>query len=160
MRTAYSRQQSYANPKRRDVRFEEGDHVFLKISTMKGIQRFGKKGKLAPRYIGPFQIMDRMGKVSYRLALPPQMSQVHPVFHVSLLWRYMTDPTHVLPVQEVDMRADLSYPTYPVAMIDRQIRVLRNKEVNLVKIQWHEQGSEECIWEAEQAMKEEYPQLF
>ena len=71
LRTAYSRQQSYANPKRRDIQFEEGDHVFLKILPMKGIQRFGKKKKLAPRYIGPFQIMDRMGKVSYRLALLP-----------------------------------------------------------------------------------------
>ena len=74
LRTTYSRQQSYADPKRRDVQFDEGDHVFLKISPMKGIQRFGKKKKLAPRYIGPFQIMDRVEKVSYRLALPPQMS--------------------------------------------------------------------------------------
>ena len=98
LRTAYSRQQSYADPKRRDVQFEEGDHVFLKISSMKGVQRFGKKGKLAPRYIGPFQILNRVGKVSYRLALPPQMSQVHPVFHVSLLRQYVSDPTHVLPV--------------------------------------------------------------
>ena len=85
LRTAYNRQQSYADPKRRDVQFEEGDHVFLKISPMKGVQRFNKKEKLAPRYIGPFQVMDRVGKVSYRLALPPQMSQVHPVFHAPLL---------------------------------------------------------------------------
>ena len=98
LRTAYSRQQSYTDSKRRDVQFEEGDHVFLKISSMKGVQRFGKKGKLAPRYIGPFQILNRVGKVSYRLALPPQMSQVHPIFHVSLLWKYVADPTHVLPV--------------------------------------------------------------
>ena len=90
-----------------------------------------------------------MEKVSYRLALPPQMSQVHPVFHVSLLRQYVADPTHVLLVQEVDVRVDLSYPTYPVTVIDRQTRVLRNKEVNLVKIQWHGQGSEECTWEAE-----------
>ena len=104
--------------------------------------------------------MDRVEKVSYRLALPSQMSQVHPVFHVSLLRKYVVDPTHMLSVQEVDVRADLSYPTYPVAVVDRQTRVLRNKEVNLVKIQWHGQGSKECTWEAEQAMKEEYPQLF
>ena len=127
---------------------------------MKGIQRFGKKEKLASRYIGPFQIMDRVEKVSYRLALSPQMSQVHPVFHVSLLQKYVADPTHVLSVQEVDMRVDLSYLTYPVAMVDRQTRELRNKEVALVKIQWHGQGSEECTWEAKQAIKEEYPQLF
>ena len=98
LRIAYSRQQSYADPKRRDVQFNEGDHVFLKISPMKGIQRFGKKEKLVRRYIGPFQIMDRVEKVSYRLALPPQMSQVHPVFHVSLLRQYVSDPMHVLSV--------------------------------------------------------------
>ena len=77
------------------------------------------------------------------------MRQVHLVFHVSLLQKYIADPTHVLPVQEVDMRTDLSYPTYPVTMVDRQTRVLRNKEVALVKIQWHGQGSEECTWEVE-----------
>ena len=115
---------------------------------------------MAPRYIGPFQILNRVGKVSYRLALLPQMSQVHPVFHVSLLWQYVSNPTLVLPVQEVDVRADLSYSTYPVVVVDRQTKVLRNKEVNLVKIQWHGQGSEECTWEAKQAIKEEYPQLF
>ena len=104
--------------------------------------------------------MDKVGKVSYRLALPPQMSQVHPVFHVSLLQKYVADPTHVLPVQEVDVRADLSYQTYLDAVIDRHTWVLRNKEVTLVKIQWHRQGSEEYTWEAEQAMKEEYLQLF
>ena len=86
------------------------------------------------------------------------MSQVHPVFYVSLLRKYVADPTQVLLIQEVDVRADLSYPIYPVAVIDRQTRVLRNKEVNLVKIQWHGQGSEECNWEAEHAMKEECPQ--
>ena len=85
LRSAYSRQQSHADPKRRDVQFNEGDHVFLKISSMKGIQRFGKKEKLAPRYIGPYEILDRVGKVSYRLALPPHLSQVHPVFHISFL---------------------------------------------------------------------------
>ena len=83
LRTAFSRQQSYADPKRRDVQFSIGDHVFLKISPMRGVMRFGKKGKLAPRYIGPFEILDRVGRVSYRLALPPHLSQVHPVFHIS-----------------------------------------------------------------------------
>ena len=82
------------------------------------------------------------------------------MFYVSLLRQYIADPTHVLLVQEVDVRADLSYSTYPVAVVDRQTKVLRNKKVNLVKIQWHGQGSEECTWEMEQTMKEEYPQLF
>ena len=119
LRTAFSRQRSYADLKRRDVQFNEGDHVFLKISPMKGVKRFGKKGKLAPRYVGPYEILDKVGKVSYRLALPPQMSQVHPVFHISLLRKYVADPTHVLPVQEVALKEDLSYVEHPVAIVDR-----------------------------------------
>ena len=109
LRTAFSRQQSYADPKRRDVQFSVGDHVFLKISPMKGVMRFGKKGKLPPRYIGPYEILDRVGKVSYRLALPPHLSQVHPMFHISLLRKYVPNEMHVLSVQEIPIRDDLSY---------------------------------------------------
>ena len=86
---------------------------------MKGIKRFGKKEKLVPRYVGPFEILNGVGKVSYRLALPPQMSQVHPVFHISLLRKYVADLTHVLPVQEVALKEDLSYVEHPVAIVDR-----------------------------------------
>ena len=134
--------------------------MFLKISPMKGVKRFGKKEKLTPRYVGPYQILDRVEKVSCRLALPPQMSQVHPVFHISLLRKYVADLTHVLPVQEVALKEDLSYVEHPVAIIDRQSKMLRNKEVALVKVQWHGHGMEEYTWEREQAMKDEYPQLF
>ena len=81
-----------------DVQFEVGDHVFLKVSPMKGLMRFGKKKKLTLRYIGPSKILDRVGGVSYRLALPPHMSQVHPVFHVSMLRKYVSDPIYILPV--------------------------------------------------------------
>ena len=85
LETAVSRKKSYANPKHRDEEFQVGDYVFLKVSPMKGVMRFGKKGKLAPRYIGPFKILERIGVIAHRLALPPDMSQVHPVFHVSML---------------------------------------------------------------------------
>ena len=85
LRTTFNRQQSYVDLKRRDIQFHVGDHVFLKVSPMKGLMRFRKKKKLTPRYIGPFEILDRVGGVSFRLALPPQMSQVHPVFHVFML---------------------------------------------------------------------------
>ena len=93
--------------------------MFLKISPMKGVKRFGKKGKLAPRYVGPYQILSRVGKVSYKLALPPQMSQVHSVFHISLLRKYVPDPMHILSVQEVAVKEDLSYTEYSIAIIDR-----------------------------------------
>ena len=96
METTSSRQKSYADPKRKDVKFQVGDYVFLKVSPMKGVMRFGKKEKLVLRYIGPFEILDRVGIFAYRLVLPPNLSQVHLVFHVSMLRKYISDPSHVL----------------------------------------------------------------
>ena len=160
LKTAFSRQQSYADPKRRDVQFDIENHVFLKISPMKGVMRFGKKGKLAPRYIGPFEILDKVGNVSYRLALPPHMSQVHPVFHISMLQMYVSKPAHILPVQDVNVEEDITYREEPVAIVDRQIRRLRNKEIAMVKVQWRRHSPEECTWETEQTMRDQYPQLF
>ena len=122
--------------------------------------RFGKKGKLAPRYIGPFEILDRVGNVSYRLALPPHMSQVHPMFYISMLWRYVSKPTHILPVQDVSVGEDITYREELVAIMDRQIHKLRNKAIAMVKVQWHRHSPEECTWEMEQAMMNQYPQLF
>ena len=109
MRTAFSRQKSYADPRRRDVQFGVVDHVFLKISPMKGVMRFRKKRKLTPRYIGPFEILDRVGNVSYILALPPNFGHVHPVFHISMLRKYVPDPSHILQTQEIEVDKDLSY---------------------------------------------------
>ena len=160
MRTAFSRQKSYADPRRRDVQFGVGDHVFLKISPMKGVMRFRKKGKLTPRYIGPFEILDRVGNVSYRLALPPNFGHVHPMFHISMLRKYVPHPSHILQTQEIEVDKDLSYEEVPVAIVDRQIRKLRNKEMAMVKVQWQNHEVEECTWESEQSMKDKYPQLF
>ena len=119
LRIVFNQQQSYVNSKRRDVQFSIGDHVFLKISPMEGVMHFGKKEKLAPRYIGPFEILDRVGRVSYRLALPLHLSQVYPVFHISLLRKYVPDVMHVLPVQEIIMKDNLSYEESPITIVDR-----------------------------------------
>ena len=94
--TAQSRQKSYADRRRRPLEFEVGHHVFLKVIPKKGVVRFGKRGKLTPRYIWPFELLERVGTVAYRLALPPSLSGVHEVFHVSMLWKYTPDPTHVV----------------------------------------------------------------
>ena len=94
--TAQSRQKSYADRRRRPLAFEVGDHVFLRVSPRRGLTRFGRGGKLSPRYIGPFDILERVGEVAYRLALPPQLSGIHDVFHISMLRRYMPDPSYVL----------------------------------------------------------------
>ena len=109
LKTAFSRQKSYADPKRKDVSFSPRDLVFLKVSPMKGVIRFGKKGKLAPRYIGPFEIRSRVGEVAYRLVLPPELSRIHPVFHVSMMRKYISDPSHVLQPQVVELSEDLTH---------------------------------------------------
>ncbi|WP_222429774.1 hypothetical protein, partial [Cobetia crustatorum] len=94
--TAQSRQKSYADTRRRPLEFEVGDHVFLRVSPMKGVLRFGKKGKLTPRFIGPFQILDRVGAMAYRLALPTPLAGVHDIFHVFILKKYVPDPSHII----------------------------------------------------------------
>ena len=108
MASAQSRQKSYADHRRKDLEFLVGDFVFLKISPFKGVMRFGKKGKLSPRYMGPFQILQRIGKTAYELALPPSMDKVHPVFHVSMLRKYLYDESHILEPQTIEIRRDLS----------------------------------------------------
>jgi len=117
--TAQSRQKSYADRRRRVLMFEVGDHVFLKISPSRGVMRFGKKGKLSPRYVGPFEILDRIGEVAYRIALPPQFSGLHDVFHVSMLRKYVADPSHVIQLEVPEIRQDLSLEERPVEIVDR-----------------------------------------
>ena len=134
--------------------------MFLKVSPMKGVMRFGKKGKLAPRYIGPFEIRSRVGEVAYRLVLPPELLRIHPVFHVSMLRKYISDPSHVLQPQTVELSEDLTYEEYPVAIVDRQIRQLRTKEIPMVKVLWSNHTAEDCTWETETAMRVAYPYLF
>ena len=101
LKAACDRQRSYANLKRKDIEYEVGDKVFLKVSPWKKILRFGRKGKLSPRFIGPYEVLERVGPVAYRLALPPELAKLHDVFHVSMLRRYRSDSSHILPVQDI-----------------------------------------------------------
>lgn len=158
--TAQSRQKSYADRRRRPLEFSVGEHVFLRVSPMKGILRFGRKGKLSPRFIGPFEILERVGQVAYRLALPPDISGVHPVFHVSMLRKYVHDPSHVIQHQEVQLDEHLSYVEQPVAIVDRRVKRLRSKDVASVKVVWRGPSGEEMTWEPEVVMRENYPLLF
>ena len=160
METAQSRQKSYADKRRRPLEFEVGDKVFLKITPLKGIMRFGKKGKLSPRYVGPFEIIQRIGKVAYKIALSPELERVHDVFHVSMLKKYVSDPTHVLSEISIEVHEDLTYEEKPVTIMDRRIKRLRNKEIPLVKVLWRNQNVEEATWEREDDMKSRYPELF
>ncbi|KAM6556474.1 hypothetical protein CsatB_003493 [Cannabis sativa] len=160
--TIWSRQKSYADLKRRDIEFKVGDHVFLRVTPRKGlsVKRFGKRGKLSPRYVGPFQILDRVGSVAYRIALPPSLSGVHNVFHVSQLRKYVSDPSHVLSYETLGLQEDLSYNERPVKILDQKDRILRNKTITLVKVLWRNSVVEEATWELESDMREQYPELF
>ncbi|KAL5559638.1 hypothetical protein UlMin_035849 [Ulmus minor] len=160
MKTAQSRQKSYADKRRRPLEFLVGDSVFLKVAPMKGVMRFGKKGKLSPRYIGPFEILERIGKVAYRLALPPELSSVHNVFHVSMLRRYVSDPSHVLENEPIEVHEDLTYEEQPVQILDQKDKTLRNKVISLVKVLWRNHKVEEATWEREDEMRTKYPHLF
>ena len=111
-----------------------GDNVFLKVSPWRKILRFRKKGKLSSRFIGPYEILERIGPVAYRLALPPELTKLHNVFHVSMLWRYHSDGSHILPVLPVQVQVDFSYDEEPKAILAREVKQLRNKQVSLVKV--------------------------
>ncbi|GAV92779.1 Chromo domain-containing protein [Cephalotus follicularis] len=122
--------------------------------------RFGKKGKLTPRFIGPFEILERVGPVAYRLALPPSLADVHNVFHVSMLRKYHPDPSHVLQWEPLELRTDLSFEEIPIRILDRRIKQLRSKTIPLVKVLWQYHGVEEATWEREDDMQAKYPRLF
>ncbi|KAH0658081.1 hypothetical protein KY289_026829 [Solanum tuberosum] len=131
-----------------------------KVSPMKGVMRFGKKGKLSPRYIGPYRIAKRIGKVAYELELPQELAAVHPVFHVSMLKMCMGDPSFIIPTEDIRIKDSLSYEEIHVQILDRQVRKLRTKEVASIKVLWRNQFVEEAIWKAEGDMKKIYLHLF
>ncbi|GJW45396.1 putative reverse transcriptase domain-containing protein [Tanacetum coccineum] len=155
-----SQQKSYADRHRRALEFKPGDRVFLKVTPCRGVRRFGLKGKLSPRFIGPFEILDRIGEVSYRLTLPPQFYHVHNVFHVSLLRGYNYHPYHVVQYSFDKIREDLSFAEEPEAILDRQERVMRKKTIPLVKVLWKNHPDREATWENEEMMRTEYPHFF
>ncbi|KAK6117429.1 hypothetical protein DH2020_048823 [Rehmannia glutinosa] len=154
------RQKSYVDQRRKDMQFEAGEKVFLKVAPTKGIARFGKKGKLRPRFIGPFEILERVGDVAYRLALPPELAAVHNVFHVSMLRKYVHDPSHIINHEVLEVNRDMTYEEKPMAILDRKIHKLRNKDITLVKIQWTRHGQKEATWEREADIRTKYPELF
>ena len=125
MKEAQDRQKSYADRRRRPLEFQVGDKVFLKVAPWKGIIRFGVKGKLAPRYIGPFEIKERIGPIAYQLKVHVYLDKIHNVFHVSLLRKAKIDPSHV----PIKIKGDLTMEAKPVKILDRDVKVLRNKRV-------------------------------
>ncbi|XP_070049476.1 uncharacterized protein [Nicotiana tomentosiformis] len=160
LQTTQSRHKSYSDVCRRDLEFKEDDWVFLKVSPMKGIMRFGKKGKLSPRYVVPYRFIQRIGQVAYILELPPKISLVHPVFHVSILKKVVGDLSLIVPVKTIVVNEELTYEEIPIDILDRQVRKFRNKDISLVKVLWRNQQVKEATWETEEEMKEKYPHLI
>ena len=126
----------------------------------RGVVRFGKRGKLSPRFIGPFEILERVGTVAYRLALPPSMSGVHEVFHVSMLRKYTPDPAHVVDWGQIEVDTDGTFEEGPVCILDSRDQVLRRKTVRLVRVLWQHCGVDESTWKREDTMRATYPFLF
>ena len=158
--TAQSQQKSYADVRCRPLEFEVGDHVFLKVMPKKGVVRFDKRDKLSPRFIGPFEILKRIGTVAYRLALPPRMTGVQEVFHVSMLRKYTPHPAHVVDWGQIEVDTDGTFEEGPVCILDSGDQVLRHKTMRLVRILWRHYGVEESMWEREDTMRATYPFLF
>src|SRR5947207_9172857 len=160
LKAAQSRQKSYSDNRRRELTFNEGDHVYLKVSPMRGMRRLKLKGKLAPRFIGPFRFISSRGEVAYQLELPSQLSEVHDVFHVSQLKKCLRVPEEQLSLEDLDIKEDLSYAEYPIKILETSERVTRNRRIRMCKVQWNHHSEDEATWEREDSLKAEFPYLF
>ena len=160
LRVARDRQKSYADVRRKPLEFSVGDRVLLKVSPWKGVVRFVKRGKLGPRYIGPFEILERIGKVAYRLELPEELSGVHNVFHVSNLRKCLVKEAHHVPMDEIRIDEKLNFVEKPVEIVDQIVRKLKKTKYTLVKVRWDSKRGPEYTWEREDQMRTKYPQLF
>nr|KYP46506.1 Retrotransposable element Tf2 [Cajanus cajan] len=159
MRIAQSKQKLYADKRRKPLEFVEGEHVFLKVTPTSGVGRALKARKLTPRFVGPYQIVQRVVPVAYQLALPPSLSNLHDVFHVSQLRKYVHNPSHVVELDDVQVKQNLTFEKFPVAVTDHKLKELRGKSIALVKVLW-DAATGEATWEVEQQCKERYPFLF
>jgi hypothetical protein len=153
------RQESYANKRCRPLQFEVGDHVYLKVSPMKCVKRFGMKGKLSPRYIGPFPVLGRCGTVAYKLELPPSLAGVYDIFHVSQLKKCLKAPVDVVLPEVAPLELDLTYPEHPIKILDQKSQVTGQKTIKFYKIQWSNHMVEEATWESEDYLCSCHPEF-
>src|SRR3954468_17759412 len=165
LRTAQSRQKSYSDLKRRELTFQPGDFVYLRVTPLKGMQRFHVHGKLAPRFIGPFKVLSRRGEVSYQLELPSELAEFHDVFHVSLLRKCLQVPDKPEVFRKVDHHAldlnqDLTYREFPLQILEEQVHLTRRRKLKFYKVQWRHHTEDEATWEREEYLRKEYPQLL
>jgi hypothetical protein len=160
LRVARERQKTYADKKRRPIEFQVGDLVMLKVSPWKGVIRFGKRGKLSPRFIGPFKVLKRIKDVAYQLELPPELEGIHNTFHVSYLRKCLAEESSVITIQDVSIDPMKIMVDEPVVILGRKQKKLRRKVIDLVLIKWKHIHGESLTWETEAVMKDKYPELF
>ncbi|GJZ88338.1 putative reverse transcriptase domain-containing protein [Tanacetum coccineum] len=149
--------ESYADNSRKHLEFQVGDHVMLKVSPWKGVVQFGKKGKLAPRFVGPFEILERIGSVAYRLRLPEELSGVHNTFHVSNLKKCLADANLHVPLDEIKVDKTLCFVEEPLEIMDREVNTLKRSKIPIVKVWWNSKRGPEFTWEREDHIKAKYP---
>jgi len=159
MRATQSRQKSYADKIRRPLEFKIGDYVYLKVTPMKKVQRFRVRSKLAPRYVGPYQILERKGPVAYKVQLPEELSSIFPVFHVSQLRKCLKVPEQRIEPRGIKIKADLEYKEQPVGIVDTKERVARNRVVKIYKVVWSYRDDRDATWETEDYLKTVYPKF-
>lgn len=160
LKTAQSQQWSYADTRTRDMCFKVGDYVYLKVSPIRGVKRFGVKGKLAPWYIGPYQIQARRAEVAYQLSLSESLSVVHDVFHVSQLKKCLRLPEEQLPTEDLEVQEDLTYIEKPTQIMETADRVIWRSTIRICKVKWGHHSEEEATWKREDDLKAKYPELF
>ncbi|GJY81365.1 putative reverse transcriptase domain-containing protein [Tanacetum coccineum] len=160
LQASRDRQKCYADKRRKPLEFQVGDKVMLKVSPWKGVIRFGKRGKLNPRYIGPFKILAKVGTVAYRLELPEKLSRVHSTFHVSNLKKCLSDEPLAIPLDEIHIDEKLNFIEEPVEIMDREVKRLKQSRIPIVKVRWNSRRGPEYTWEREDQMQKKYPHLF
>ncbi|GJU85868.1 putative reverse transcriptase domain-containing protein [Tanacetum coccineum] len=160
LQAARDRQRSYANVRRKPLEFQVRDRVMLKVSPRKGVIRFGKRGKLNPRYIGPFKILERIGLVAYKLELPEELSNVYSTFHISNLKKCLSDESLVIPMKELRLDDKLNFVEELVEIMDREVKQLKQSRIPIIKVRWNSKRGPEFTWEREDQIRAKYPHLF
>ncbi|GKD40320.1 putative reverse transcriptase domain-containing protein [Tanacetum coccineum] len=160
IQAARDRQKSYTDKRRKPLEFEVRDKATLKVLPWKGVIRFGKRGKLNPRYIGSFKILNRVGTLAYRLELPIRLNRVHSTFHVSNLKKCFIDEPLAIPLDEIQIDDKLNFIEEPVEIMDREVKRLKQIRIPIVKVRWNSRRGPEFTWEREDQMKKKYPYLF
>nr|GFC72477.1 putative reverse transcriptase domain-containing protein [Tanacetum cinerariifolium] len=160
MQAACDRQKSYADLKRKPMEFQVGDKVMIKVSPWKGVVRFGKRRKLNPRYVGPFNILERVRDVSYKIDLPEELSRAHNTFHVSNLKKCHADEPLVVSLDGLHVDDKLHFVKEPVEIMDREVKRLKRSLIPLVKVRWNSKRGPEFTWEREDQFRKKYPHLF